>query len=180
MCIISSPQSRDYYQNWQWSILIQFLGFYCDQKHLIKEGVHFSLWSSGPTPSLRKSEEGTSRGELKQRPKTVEDVLSGLLSLYTIQDYLNRGDTAHCGLGSSIPHQLPIKQENALTGVSTVQSYRTFSLKIPSSQIHVRHTDEKHLAHWWTAEENSGTWRGTYKRNSQNCHLQWDINIFSW
>lgn len=78
----------------------------------------------------------------------MEDVLSGLLSLlYTIQDYLNRGDTAHCGLGFSILHQLPIKQENALTGVSTVQSYRTFSLKILSSQIHVRHTDKKHLAH---------------------------------
>lgn len=36
-----------------------------------------------------------------------EDVLSGLPGLHCIvQDYLNRADTAHWGLGSSIPHQL--------------------------------------------------------------------------
>jgi hypothetical protein len=39
--------------------------------------------------------------ELKQRQETTEDVLIGLLSLYIIQDYVNRGVTAHCGLGSS-------------------------------------------------------------------------------
>lgn len=75
--------------------------------------------------------------ELKQRQESMEDVLTGLLSLlYIIQDYLNRGGTAHCGLGSSISQQLLNKKMPPQECLRDI-----FSGKILSSQIQLCHTD---------------------------------------